>query len=324
MVQERLLSPRVVHCASDQIYWECCNTKLAELLPQGQIGDDRDLKSDGTSTIWSRARVYEKWDQVVKKYTDCNLSFESDKLVAIAGLARKICRQLGVPETDYTAGLWKSNLVHDLLWRFADSEHRYKKVLGRATSWSWASIDGMVIPLQQLEAQQSLLTMTSNILRTTVNSVKDVFGQITGGCITLQGPLFPVSRVAFRVGFQYLNLKRATGHHEIADYSIWLDGIRSYTSREDIKAYFLMLAQYKNNTSPSTTNTQLDYCGLLLQPLNLTRGQYRRIGVVVHNDVGFEDELLYKLTEDGRDMSLIDKDLYQDHDPKWGFTIEMI
>jgi hypothetical protein len=34
VVQERILSPRVVHFASDQLFWECCEEKYAELLPR--------------------------------------------------------------------------------------------------------------------------------------------------------------------------------------------------------------------------------------------------------------------------------------------------
>ncbi len=91
----------------------------------------------------------------------------------------------------------------------------------------------MVIPLAPLKEHQTVLATLTKILHTTVNPLNDTFGQITGGCITLQGPLFPVYRAAYQRGIQYSNLKRAEGYHGIADYPIWLDGIRSYSPRED-------------------------------------------------------------------------------------------
>jgi hypothetical protein len=38
VIQERILSPRVVHFASTQIFWDCCQEKGAELLPPEAVG----------------------------------------------------------------------------------------------------------------------------------------------------------------------------------------------------------------------------------------------------------------------------------------------
>jgi hypothetical protein len=54
------------------------------------------------------------WNKVVAAYSECLLTKESDKLVAISGVAKDLV-SLGGPR-DYVAGLWKDHLIFDLLW----------------------------------------------------------------------------------------------------------------------------------------------------------------------------------------------------------------
>lgn len=44
VIQERILSPRVVHFASNQIFWQCCTLKSAGLLPVEVVDEDDELK----------------------------------------------------------------------------------------------------------------------------------------------------------------------------------------------------------------------------------------------------------------------------------------
>jgi hypothetical protein len=46
VVQERLLSPRTIHFAADQVYWECPSLRASEFLPRGPIPDQPDDTAD--------------------------------------------------------------------------------------------------------------------------------------------------------------------------------------------------------------------------------------------------------------------------------------
>jgi hypothetical protein len=59
---------------------------------------------------------YDAWREVVQTYTQCHLTKPSDKLIACAGLARRIA--LGSKD-DYVAGMWQNHLEHQLLWEVA-------------------------------------------------------------------------------------------------------------------------------------------------------------------------------------------------------------
>ncbi|CAK7201826.1 hypothetical protein SEUCBS139899_004541 [Sporothrix eucalyptigena] len=132
-LQERYLSPRVIHYASDQVYFECqVNT----------VG----------------------WTVAVQEYSKRELSFEEDKLPAIGGLASWLAKETN---DQYFAGVWKEHVFQDILWRaypreepstkWEESARRQKdgplKVflplkqpsVARAPSWSWASVDGSIV-----------------------------------------------------------------------------------------------------------------------------------------------------------------------------------
>ncbi|KAH9213253.1 heterokaryon incompatibility protein-domain-containing protein, partial [Leptodontidium sp. 2 PMI_412] len=149
VVQERVLAPRILHFSSNQLFWECCRERAAELLPPDSVGEDGELKKvapyPGTSETQDPERtwIHTNWASLVEKYSSCSLTVQSDKLVAISGLARRVCGQLGLNPQDYVAGLWKSNLLYGLLYRVEqESALPPKRFPGRAPSWSWASLNG--------------------------------------------------------------------------------------------------------------------------------------------------------------------------------------
>jgi hypothetical protein len=165
VLQERLLSPRVLHCGSKQIFWQCHQNSACETYPSG-IPDLSKLSSfrtpthifellerlrpqeeSSTARAWDlRAETYEAWWDLVEAYSYCDLTRKEDKLVAIAGIANET--QLGLQD-DYLCGLWKKELDLGLLWRAIKCERQGQKfpILiqpMRTPSWSWASVDGPI------------------------------------------------------------------------------------------------------------------------------------------------------------------------------------
>ncbi|KAH7409422.1 heterokaryon incompatibility protein-domain-containing protein [Cadophora sp. MPI-SDFR-AT-0126] len=107
--QERFLSPRTLHFTKVQLYWEC-RAQIAcemyqEALPQFiQNGNFGFMERSDAKGAWARA----------VNYSARKLTFEQDRLPAIAGAARWIHNQT---IDEYVAGLWKRHLETQLLWQ---------------------------------------------------------------------------------------------------------------------------------------------------------------------------------------------------------------
>jgi hypothetical protein len=130
---------------------------------------------------------------LISVYTNGNLSHEEDKLVAISGLATRFKGLL--QDAEYLAGLWKWNLVHQLLWETSPESvngrtfsQRPKKY--RAPSWSWASVDGEIVPWWPASNQRTKYHVFSKVLDVSVTAVNnDPFGQVKDGNLKIRGPL---------------------------------------------------------------------------------------------------------------------------------------
>ncbi|KAH8764432.1 heterokaryon incompatibility protein-domain-containing protein [Hyaloscypha finlandica] len=134
--QERFLAKRVLHFASSQIFFECHTIQNCEIWPRGMDYAYYSMKK-------SKSRFAEGlgiWVLMVEDYTACALTYETDRLTAIAGLARYMKPIL---KCSYIAGLWKDSLVLQLLWRSAGRGNRASRY--QAPTWPWASRSGQVI-----------------------------------------------------------------------------------------------------------------------------------------------------------------------------------
>jgi hypothetical protein len=76
------------------------------------------------------------WTKIVNKYSTNQLTFTSDRLVALAGIAK----HLG----SYLAGTWETHLLSQLSWSCFRADVRRPETY-RVQSWSWASVEGCSI-----------------------------------------------------------------------------------------------------------------------------------------------------------------------------------
>lgn len=88
--------------------------------------------SDGDERI----KIYNAWKNVLRIYTNSELKFAKDRLVAIGGLATL---WENILDNEYVAGLWRKDIPRQLFWVFRfESEdlstdarlHNTKLVLG--------------------------------------------------------------------------------------------------------------------------------------------------------------------------------------------------
>ncbi|KAF2108098.1 heterokaryon incompatibility protein-domain-containing protein [Lophiotrema nucula] len=78
------------------------------------------------------------WGRLVQDYTSRGLTRQTDKLVAISGIASIISSRKSL---EYTGGIWNGSsemLIQGLLW---SASKRGQRLLEVAPSWSWASIE---------------------------------------------------------------------------------------------------------------------------------------------------------------------------------------
>lgn len=188
VLQERLLAPRTIHFAFDQIFWECRHTRACETFPKG-VPDYASRVIDTLTEICAENLIgsNEEWLHWVKEYTKKTLTRDSDKLVAIAGLATYAQRKLNWTEDDYVAGLWRYDLSVDLLWRVAGVGAKISSYV--APSWSWASIRGEIYFNSSENRNIIRRNLAIKIISIAISPMRGGMGPVHYGYLTIQGPL---------------------------------------------------------------------------------------------------------------------------------------
>lgn len=147
VLQERLLAPRTLHCTVQGHFWECSELRASEYEPLGCRADYtiRDHGLLGLNQLRKKedsfiTGIY--WRHIVERFSQLRISFPSDRLPALAGLARTIQEHT---KDDYTAGHFKTSLISSLLWFRLNSGAAGLQVRNSgAPSWSWASTSAQV------------------------------------------------------------------------------------------------------------------------------------------------------------------------------------
>ncbi|KAK8123182.1 hypothetical protein PG984_011852 [Apiospora sp. TS-2023a] len=198
VLQERLLSPRVIHFGTQQLFWECCTKDAAEIYPDGMptkgypsVDRIKNLAPNcivGAKTSPDKIASYEAWASIVKRYTACSLTFSSDKLVALSGIAKAV---RSILDDEYIAGMWRRYLERELLWISGlgpgPDDPATPDIPYRAPSWSWAAIDGDVWP-GNVHVLDSSMRIRVEDVQLQYES-EDRTGRICGGSLKLSGVL---------------------------------------------------------------------------------------------------------------------------------------
>ncbi|KAK8218133.1 hypothetical protein IWZ01DRAFT_138170 [Phyllosticta capitalensis] len=89
-----------------------------------------------------------EWQRAVQEFAALKLTYASDRLPAIAGLAQKMLRlrrsRPSFSTESYSAGLWKDSLLEDLTWFVRDATST-KRDNPLVPSWSWACVDSATV-----------------------------------------------------------------------------------------------------------------------------------------------------------------------------------
>lgn len=286
VVQERLLSRRVLHFSSQQLVWECRELDAAEKYPGGlpmvlatsggALFKGLDPQKDGArirriseEDPHPKFYIYEIWNKIVKAYSRSLLTFGDDKLIALSGIAKR--QQLEMND-QYIAGLWLKLLPSQLLWsirgcRQIDNTPSVRPEKYRAPSFSWASVDG-VLSLGT-PAETGFIIEITEIY---INPVTyDSTGLVDQGYLRIRGVLKEL---------------RLTINHETPLRHSWLmtvNGVRIQTPKKplvdlDVDDIDLTGMKYCMPVrAPDKYNKSL--IGLILETTGYASGRFRRIGL---------------------------------------------
>jgi hypothetical protein len=178
------------------------NSKLGRFLQSGSKED----------TILKQRGLY-MWSNMVYSYMLRSLTLEQDKLIAISGVAKRLQPSI---QSDYLAGLWKTDLPLQLLWR-GYSSPTAKEIPSRTTtycapSWSWASVTGHILvhSLAFYTLPQGKVYMIQILESNIFLKTDDMMGQVTGGSLTLRGWLRSFELDSYNRHFVYRGRSVAT------------------------------------------------------------------------------------------------------------------
>jgi len=206
-LQERLFAPRILHFSSQQMIWDCktCvvsednqyhfdnwNTHRSDLLnleggkgnSKGESAKRPSIKSTG-------------WYNLVEAYTSRHITYNSDLLPGLSGLAGSVQELTG---HKYIAGLWYGNatvFIRSLLWSVAYDNLVIRKEeaipsLNGSPSWSWASIEGKISYGYQWSFRYPQEAIDPIFfLREARLATSNPFGQVRGGKLGLVGQIHP-------------------------------------------------------------------------------------------------------------------------------------
>lgn len=132
--QEDLLSSRLVKMTQQSVLWQCLSD-----------GSKPNPRAQGLAQLNKHPpyRWYPLWYRLIERYSNMNLTYPKDKLLAFHGIA---CDKAG---STYLAGFLKTDPWASLLWCRDENQIRQRPGLRYneyvAPSWSWASIDAPVL-----------------------------------------------------------------------------------------------------------------------------------------------------------------------------------
>jgi hypothetical protein len=210
-LQEDVLSPRVLRFTEEELTWRCPGGRRRERFPSEnghlwsekprsyneivKLGSSTPLNSyiqQDTSNLTRERIILEYWYlDIVDEYISRDISYQKDRLVAIAGIAKEI--QKHWPGILYQAGLWLHDFHRALLWFPATSGSRRHEEY-TAPSWSWGSMDFSYCASHSGKRIHGnipgRIEPIGKILEVTVigSRVQDPFGPVEAGGLMIEAP----------------------------------------------------------------------------------------------------------------------------------------
>ncbi|KAI1124774.1 heterokaryon incompatibility protein-domain-containing protein [Nemania abortiva] len=313
--QERILSRRLLHFTSHCLFLED-SSGIMVVDEEGLVRPPCDSPGDHKLHIEDGVHNIAQWYTVVERYSRCELTYDVDRLPAIAGLAG-IFKELS-SSGNFLFGLWSESVHLGLLWmQTAENPVRLGDAYRPGWScptWSWAAWKGRVdfphhmeafeplivlhqeeessrdiIMLENLGPQNPVLTISGKLR--ILSHVQPICKETPEGSGELRIPsraLLLYKKVPEGLGnaiFEFRPKERLKAHR--AKHSVFLDGISAGYKRTSAKTGLLLIAKHCDKRTKwrddENDETLVSYYyntyHYLVVEETCDQGYYRRIGI---------------------------------------------
>ncbi|KAI8716603.1 HET domain-containing protein [Fusarium sp. LHS14.1] len=213
----------------------------------------------------------ERWVDQMSQYSSRSLTFQRDKLNAIAGVASRFAQASGLLSTEYIIELWRPVLISGLLWYTARHEAQEENDIWVAPSWSWASVQGQVRWDRSVREFDATAQALSTDVQLTTESLP--FGSVEAGRIVLKGCLTQITR--HFPGYPRLTFP----HGPLAEHKVVLrtDNSKKEGMASELKLWLLELAsQVEAQQGQHPDRRERKRTGLILKPTG-NRNEFERV-----------------------------------------------
>ena len=206
--QEQILSPRIIHFASGELYFECkhyvaCECSGWQLRSNTPQWETRWRKSyevliqrPSRNGITEKERhtrsrqQFEAYRALIERFTELDITAELDRLPALSGV-------FSSRQDQYLAGMWREILLESLHWTALPNGLKCmarRPFQYRAPTWSWASIES---PIRHVETdfyrtEHSPKMMAKIIEAKCIAAGQDPRGRVSDGYLRIEGPTLDV------------------------------------------------------------------------------------------------------------------------------------
>ena len=206
--QEQVLSPRILHFSTNELYWECQSYVGCECLGWEKRAESLQLETrkrkahkqlisykhtlqqrNGVEPAKERMKDFEAYRSLIEQYTRTHITMDLDRLPALSGISAG-------RQDAYLAGMWRGILEESLHWVTArDPEHcmAYRPEEYRAPSWSWAAVESPIGHIGEFSESYNHVIYDAGETVATVDSVActpagaDARGRVVRGYLKIRG-----------------------------------------------------------------------------------------------------------------------------------------
>lgn len=190
--QEYTLSACSIRYNLNGLVWECrcgCHYDSEVIFEENEIRRAvRDLKklplqikSVSPSPASKMSEIMAIWRKIVSEYSKKELTYETDVLPALSGLASLIQTATG---DQYLAGIWRSDLPQALRWVPDSPDWLPSTYLAPTWSWACRKKSSPITYLSSTEVQYKVKVLDAGV---TPDSEENPFGCVSDGFLKLEG-----------------------------------------------------------------------------------------------------------------------------------------
>ena len=190
VLQERLLGPRALHFGPQELLWECNEASTCQCNSATFVRCARKIGHRQALQKGSPAQIADYWRELVAKYSTLQLTYASDRLPALSGLATQFKE---FRKDAYNAGVWQDSMVEDLMWYVYWTNPATRVERGKIPSWSWASVNANIsFYPDSVTIKAFRKVYISELLMRQAGFDKNLTGLVAGDCLMACGFLAKV------------------------------------------------------------------------------------------------------------------------------------